>query len=153
MQLASYSYTYLYATYNHVHIVKFHRFAVPVSYKLLQRLMLQSWCQAWCPTATSNDTSSYFEASGDMWIIRSKLCSSSSTSHLDKIIEYSYNKIWPQFVWHPYFDCNVPKFEIESSGLCITILIVIHLVAHELTVMVFHHYSCRSILDCNCKTY
>ena len=37
MQLASYI-----RTYNHVHIVKFHKFAVSVSYILLQRLMLQS---------------------------------------------------------------------------------------------------------------
>ena len=35
-------YMYLYTTYNHIQIVKFHKFAVPVSYILLQRLMLQS---------------------------------------------------------------------------------------------------------------
>ena len=43
---------------------------------------------------------------------------------LIKIIEYSYNKIWDL-----YFYCDVPKFETESSGLCITILIIIHLEA------------------------
>ena len=41
MQLASYN-TYLYTTYNHVHIVKFHKFAVLVSYIMLRCLMLLS---------------------------------------------------------------------------------------------------------------
>ena len=42
MQLASYIATYLYTTYNHIHIVKFQKFAVLVSYIMLRCLMLQS---------------------------------------------------------------------------------------------------------------
>ena len=65
MQLASYirisTRDYI---HSHVHIVKFHKFAVLYSYIMLQCLMLQS-LDAMLDVQqlyTSNDTSNYFEA-------------------------------------------------------------------------------------------